>query len=178
MGGLPRPYVPFVEARVVGRKQRPSVIVLESSFTSANSGAAYALAMMYHGPRAVKSYHFVVDESTVLRMVHEDRTVYLQDPQKKSIAILIADDPSESPGRWDQHVHAATLSRTADLVAQLCLNWGIKPEFLTGLEKTKWWKKRSGIIIQGHMAQGYFPKQYFLTLVSAYIETYKLKTTK
>lgn len=178
MGRFTKPNVPHVEAATTGGRQRPSLIVLQSSFTTADAGAAYAIAMRMHNPQVDYSWHYVVDAAQIIRCV-DDRTIAHHRPQPKhAIGIQICDDPSLSSDRWEDTPHSLLLSRTADLVAQLCLFYGIRPLYLSEAELTKWhkWRRkgRGGIVVEGHMAQGYWPDDYFLTLVKANIEKHKL----
>lgn len=172
-----KPNVPFVEAAHKGGHQRPTLIVLQSSFTSSLSGAALAMAHHMHRSISKESYHYILDEAFVYRMVHDDRVAMYAPDSKHTIGILICDDPSGPSSRWDDRHHIGLMSKMADLVAQLCLAYGIKPRFLTNEDLSRWkkWriKRRGGIVTNGFMNKTYWPEEYFLALVKANIEKHK-----
>lgn len=165
---------------LVGPKQMPTLIVLTSSFTTAQAGSAYAHAMTMHTQSARESVHFVVDESETISVVptYREASPRALEDVRKMIIVRICDNPSDSPDRWDYRTHSLLLHRTADLVAQVCITHGIKPRYLGEPEFKRWskWRTRirSGIVIRGLMAQGYFPEDYFLRLVEANIAKHKL----
>lgn len=182
MGRYTKPNIPFVEASHKGKRQRPTLIVLESSFTTSSEGAALAIANHMHSKFTTQSVHYVVDEAKIFRCV-DDRISSLHSVDvKNSICVRICDDPSAPIGRWDSKSHQDLLSHTADLVAQLCLLYGISPRLLTYPEWQKWqkWrnKRRGGVLVQGFMAQAYWPSDYFMTLVEAHMTKYKFIRTK
>lgn len=176
-----KPQVPYVEATIKGGRQKPSLIVLQSSGTSAVGGAARAIAMTFHKTNATKSFHYVVDELGAVNCVDPIMGAAHSGDNVHSIGILMCDDASTHPNRWDEQIHSLMLAQLADLVAQLCLIYGIRPRYLSEVELKKWrkWrsKRRGGIVVKGQMMLGYWPIDYFFTLVEANIAKYQyLKT--
>lgn len=169
--------IPYVEASQVGSRHRPSLIVLTSTFSDTRPGVAYAAAFGAHSRQANWSAHFTVDADSTYRCLDLKMAGFHATDNRDSLGVRLCDDPSASPARWDEPDHAAMLARTADLVARLCLLYGIRPCFLSDLELSKWrkWhlKRRGGIVIQGDMSLGHFPRENFLALVEVNIAKYK-----
>lgn len=178
-----KPNVPFIEASKKGGKNRPTLIVLSSSFTTSDSGAALGIAKYWYTNHAQESHHYIVDEAAVYRCVDDSRlAVFSKNSTQNALSVHLCDDPSGTIERWDDAAHTKLLSNAADLVAGLCLFHGIRPRYLSDLELKKWrkWrlKRRGGIVVQGFMAQGYWPEDYFLTLIEAHIQKHKFANKK
>lgn len=180
MGKFSTPEVPFVEAAIKGGRQKPSLIVLHSSFTPTKAGAAWAIALANHRSRALESVHYLVDEEQAVRCVKDNEVALFGTDidTKHTLGVELCDDPSGSESRWDDKEHEAMLNNLADLVAQLCLAYGIKPRFLAASELSRWrkWRKKSrgGIVTYGFLSSTYWPESYFMKLVKAHIEMHKL----
>lgn len=172
--------VPFVEAVVKGRKQRPSLIALDPSFTSSDPGAAYAVAMTMHKPSARESVHYMVDAGTTLRLLsdHISATPNVGSMSPKTLTIRICDDPRGAVNRWYEDEHSELLFRLSDLVAQLCIKYHIRPQMISETEYSRWlkWriKRRGGIWITHPMNAVPFPEKYFMSLLKANIEKHRL----
>lgn len=138
------------------------------------------MAQQMHRTYAKESYHYILDEKFIYRLVPDDYQAMFAPDTKNTIGILLCDDPSALNSRWEDSQHTSMLAMLADLVAKLCLAYGIKPRLLKSDELSRWkkWrvKRRGGIVANGFLAQTYWPQDYFLTLVKANIEKYKLIT--
>ena len=161
------PNYPYVQARNVGGKQRPTAIVLSLSNTTSDSGSALAIANYHHSTVAPqKSYHYVVDEDNIYRCAPLDVAVY-GNPHR-GIGVHICAQPHESTPLWEDGSAARVMTRAADLVADLVLAHRIPARNLTGAAEDKWfkhrWRRRGGIIVR---VQGAWPYTSFLTDVRA-----------
>lgn len=162
--------IPFVQAHHVGRKQRPTAIVLRTSFTTGEAGAANGIAQAWHNPNnKVDSCHYVIDEFQVLRCVPDkieaksvSTSIY-----KNSITINVCYDPSTRP--LDQVVF-----KTAKQVARLCKLYGIRVALLDDDQKLRWlhhqWRRRGGIIMA---TVGDFPTDEFFSIVKTDYERFR-----
>jgi hypothetical protein len=160
---------PYVEPHLTGARQRPSLIVLQSSMTTSYGGAAFGIAMCHHKNDAKESYHYVVDERSAIRCVDVKMEAQYAPDTRHTIGILICDDPSGPISRWEDSSHALLLNHMAVLVANLCIAHRIPARFLTSEELQRWskWriKRRGGIVVNGFMANTYWPEDYFMQLV-------------
>lgn len=157
------PNVPFVEARMMGPKQKPTAIVLDLSFTTSDKGAALGIARHLHSRNAPStSFHYVVDEAEIYRGVWDDRSAY--DCPHRAINILVCAQPQEHVDAWDEAI--PVLHRTASLVADLILAYKIKARYLDEASKQKWlkrrWRHRGGLIVR---IPGTWPRTKFLDAV-------------
>lgn len=168
---------PYVEPKWQGRRQRPSLIVLQSSMTTSDSGAAFGLAMAHHKGYTPESFHFVVDEAVAIRSVDVKMEAEYAEDTRHTIGILLCDDPSGLPSRWEDQAHGLLLNKLAELVANLCIEHKIPARFLDseGLDRWSKWriKRRGGIVVNGFMAQTYWPSDYFLDLVEARVAAHR-----
>jgi len=161
--------IPFVEAAHVDGKQRPTAILLRTSFTTGDKGAALGIAYAWHNPNnKIDSCHYVVDEGTIIRCVPDKviakpmgHIIY-----KSSISVNICYDPIEGPV-FD------VVDRTAGLVARLCLLYKINFKVLTISEENRWvkhrWRSRGGIILK---TVGEFPTDDFFASIKHSIEAF------
>lgn len=155
--------IPFVQAHHINGKQRPSAIVLRSSFTTGDAGAALGIAQAWHHPtNQVDSCHYVVDEIKTFRCVPDRlmcKSMYTEAFNRKAIVINVCHDPPHGP--VDSIVY-----RTSKQVARLCRLHRIRPRILDEREQANWldhpWKFRGGIILK---IRGDFPTNNFLSQV-------------
>jgi hypothetical protein len=154
--------IPFVQAHHVGPKQRPTAIVLRTSFTTGIKGAALGLANAWHYPNnRIDSCHYAVDEFQVIRCIPDRlscQSAYT-DCYKNSITINVCYDPPDEPSDLTMH-------RTAKQVGRLCRLHRIKVRMLDSDQEKQWivhpWKRRGGIVIA---TSGDFPINRFLSSV-------------
>lgn len=154
--------IPFVQAYHVDGGQKPTSIILRTSFTTGDKGAALGIANAWMNPyNKTSSCHYVVDEAKVYRCV-PDRIQALPfgNEIKGAISINICYDPPYGP------VDAARY-RAASLVARLCKLHKIRVCSLSSDEEIRWlrhkWRSRGGIILK---TVGDFPAASFLESVS------------
>lgn len=161
--------IPWVEAHHIGRKQRPTAIVLRTSYTTGQRGAANGIAQAWHrAGNRVDSCHYVVDEFQTIRCVKDkvaSRSAYTSQ-YKNSISVNVCYDPPQTP--MDEVVH-----RTAVLVARLCKLYKIRPHILSKEEELQWlrhqWRRRGGIILA---TVGDFPTGKFITSVGRELNSF------
>jgi hypothetical protein len=168
------PNVPFVQAHHQGRKQRPKLIVLRISETSAEAGAALGIADYWHRPYSDPNAarHYVIDESVALRCIPDNR----QDGAgyKGSISVVLCAMPTTSTLLWDDGPYSNVLKRAADLVAKLCLAYRIPPRILDDEQVDRFyqhpWFSRGGLVIR---VPGAWPLGLFRQLVTTRMEELK-----
>lgn len=159
--------IPWVEAAHQGRKQRPTAVLLRTSWTTGDAGAANAIAQAWHHPNnKLESCHYVVDAKRVIRCVPDKIEAYPIDYKtyKGAISINICYDP---PFVEDMLV----VMRAAELTARLCKLYHIPVRILDEEQRVSWWRhswrRRGGILNQ---TVGDFPTKDFFTFVK---EEYK-----
>lgn len=161
--------IPWVGAHHVGPKQRPTAIVLRTSYTTGQRGAANGIAQAWHRPgNRIDSCHYVVDEFQTIRCVDDktaSRSAYTSS-YKNAISINVCYDPPQKPLYF-------VVDRTAVLVARLCRLHNIRPRILTKEEELEWlrhqWKRRGGIILK---TVGEFPTDEFMTSVELELDSF------
>jgi N-acetylmuramoyl-L-alanine amidase CwlA len=154
--------IPFVQAHHIGKKQRPTAIVLRTSFTTSDGGAAHGIAQAWHNSNnRIDSCHYVIDERQIIRCIPDNRasrSIYTSS-YRKAITINVCYDPPSVP-------LDVIVNRTAKQVARLCKLHRIKLRLLTKEQELEWlnrpWKHRGGIILK---TAGYFPSEKFFTRV-------------
>lgn len=156
---------PLVEAAHVGGRQRPKAILIRTSWTTGDKGAANAIAQAWHiSTNRQDSCHYVVDEAQTIRCVPDKFEAFYATPRKKGIiSINICHNPPEPP---DPEI----LYRLTKLTARLCRLYNIRVRILTEDEEERWlkhsWKSRGGIILR---TVGAFPtKDFFYLLEDEY----------
>lgn len=160
--------IPLVEAYYTGLKQRPTAIVLRTSFTTGEYGSAFAIAKTWHQSwNKEDSCHYVIDEMQTIRCVKDNlecKSVYTPGLNKRAIVINVCHEPPFEP--LERVVY-----RTSKQVARLCRLHRIKLRLLDAEAQQKWldrpWKRRGGIILA---TVGDFPTNRFITSVQ---EEYK-----
>lgn len=151
MAKYAEPVVPFVQARHVGVKQKPTAIVLSLSCTTSDKGSALGIANYHHRADApLKSYHYILDEADTYRCIPGDVAAY-GNPYK-AINVLICAQPHEYVPLWEDATASKVMQRAADLVADLMLVYKIPKRNLVGEAQKKWfehrWRRRGGLIVQ------------------------------
>jgi hypothetical protein len=154
--------IPFVEARHVGKKQKPTAIVLDLSATTSEKGAALGIAMYHHSINAPsESHHYIVDEAETYRCVPDNVSAY-RSPYR-ALSVLICAQPHEYEPLWEDATAALVLYRAAELVASLLSTYKIPVRYLDADDEQKWinhsWRRRGGLIVQ---AIGTWPYESFL----------------
>lgn len=158
--------IPFVQAHHVAGRQRPTSILLKTSFTTGDRGAALGIANAWTNPyNRTASCHYVIDESRVYRCVPDKaQAMPFGTKIKGAITINVCYDPSEGP-------LDAVFYGTSHLVARLCKLYRIRPRLLSHQEEMRWlskkWRYRGGIILK---TVGDFPADKFLDSVSYELE--------
>lgn len=159
--------IPFVQAAHVGDRQRPTAILLRTSFTTGDKGAALGIANAWHRSwNRTESCHYVVDEFQAIRCVPDVVEAYNgSGPIRRVISVNVCHDPPEGPT-------TAVYNRTARLVARLCKLYRIRPVVLSDEEEARWlkhrWKSRGGIILK---TAGDFPVDWFSISVTGEMAT-------
>ena len=154
--------IPFVQAHHVGGKQRPTAIVIRTSWTTGDAGAAHAIAQAWHNPyNKIDSCHYVIDKQQTIRCVPDKvaaRSVYTS-IYRNAITINVCYDPPEIPSDM-------VIVRTAKQAARLCRLHRIKLRILDKEQELKWlkrpWKTNGGIILA---TAGSFPVHDFFDRV-------------
>jgi hypothetical protein len=150
------PSIPFVEARHVGRKQKPTAIVLSLSSTTSEKGAALGIASYHHSASSpLVSHHYIIDEAETYRCISDNVAAY-HSPHG-AISILLCAEPDEFEPHWP------VLTRAAELVAVLIYGYGIPNRYLDEEMEESWkkhkWRRRGGLIVR---AAGTWPYSAFL----------------
>lgn len=163
------PNVPFVEAYLIGSKQKPTAIAIELSMTTSEKGAALAIATRLHKPSSPsKSYHYISDEAGSYRGVWDNLAAH-GNPYR-ALSVLVCAEPGDDVRLWGKPTHAPVRHRAAELVAELILAYKIKPRYLEGADLARWMKRKSrrngGIIVH---VPGVWPHETFLADVKAHL---------
>ena len=153
--------IPFVEAAHHGGKQKPKAILLRTSWTTDEQGAANGIAQAWHNPRSrIDSCHYVVDVSQTLRCVPDKVVAFpFYTGYQGAISINVCHDPPTGPTEL-------TLNRAAKLTARLCKLYSIPVRILSDEQEQRWlkhqWRRRGGIILK---TVGEFPADEFFTMI-------------
>lgn len=122
----------LVAARWKGGNQTPRRIVMHSTVSACKPGAAEATARFFATEDNPTSAHYVVDPETVIQCVGDHTVAYHCGYNQDSIGIEMCDMPdAKSKARWSDAAHRQMLDRAADLVADLCLAYGIRPYYVS-----------------------------------------------
>jgi len=121
----------MVAARWHGGSQTPRLIVMHSTVSPCKPGGAAATAHFFATEENKTSAHYVVDPETVVQCVGDHTVAYHCGHNQDSIGVEMCDMPDpKNKKRWDDAAHKAMFDRAADLVADLCLAYGIRPYFV------------------------------------------------
>jgi hypothetical protein len=153
--------IPLVQAANYGGRQRPTAVLLMTSWTTGDKGAANGIAQSWHNPNnRVESSHYVIDEAQTIRCV-PDKIEALNNERsyKGAISINVCHDPPFGP-------LPEVMCRTAQLTARLCRIYRIPVRVLSRSEEERWmrhkWRSRGGILLK---TVGYFPTDEFFASV-------------
>lgn len=121
------PSPPFIAARHKGGPQTPKAIVLHATVSPDNPGTARATANWWHGATSPDtSAHYVVDPAEVIQCVGDHTIAFHCGYNTGSIGVEMCDEQTGPASRWQDADSKAIVARTATLVAQLCLAYGIE----------------------------------------------------
>ena len=140
------------------------MIIIESTWTTSDKGAAYAIAMRQHEPDINSASHFTVDETKIYQCVPAKRIAGSESLGiKNALVIRLCVDPPEVYYGWDTPTHKRLLDNLSDLVAQLTVEYKIRPRILTSAEYQNWngfkSRRRGGIFAPLEVS---WPKDSFL----------------
>lgn len=157
--------IPWVEAAHRDGRQRPTAILLRTSWTTSDRGAANGIAQAWHKPsNKIDSCHYVVDDYQTIRCVPDKIHAYHTKPTegtsinfKGAISINVCHNPPTAP-------RPEVIARVALLTARLCKLHRIPVSIVE--DEVHWlrhkWKSRGGIILK---TVGEFPTNHFLNCV-------------
>jgi N-acetylmuramoyl-L-alanine amidase CwlA len=117
----------------MGGSQTPKLIVLHSTVGPTRAGSARNVAAFFAREDNKTSAHYVVDEREVIQCVKDHVVAYHCGYNQDSIGVEMCDDPSKPITRWDDAEHLRLERRTARLVAELCVAYGIRPRYVPAL---------------------------------------------
>ena len=107
-------------------------IVIHSTVSPCVPGGARDVARYFRSADAGGSAHYVVDPREVVQVVYDSTVAYHAPPNLHSLGVELCDMPSAvNPGRWRGANHRAMLELAAQLVAQLCVAYGVPDTFRT-----------------------------------------------
>lgn len=128
------PTPPMIAARWKGGAQTPRLIVLHSTVSACREGMARAVALYFAREDNKTSAHYCVDPGEVIQCVPDHAVAYHCGYNQDSIGVEMCDYPdAKSKAHWDDAEHIRMEIRTARLVAELCLAYGIRPYFVPAL---------------------------------------------
>lgn len=123
---IPPPSPPFIAARWHGGAQTPSKrIVIHGTVSACKPGGARSVANFFAHEGNKTSAHYVVDPAEVIQCVGDHTVAYHAPPNQDTIGVEQCDMVAGPASRWDDKNHTAMLERTAKLVAQLGLAYGV-----------------------------------------------------
>jgi N-acetylmuramoyl-L-alanine amidase CwlA len=174
MTTYPPPAPPYIPARWHGGTQTPRLIVMHSTVSPSSSGNARKVAHYFATEDSPTSAHYIVDAGEVIQAVHDHTVAYHCGHNQDSIGIEMCDAGTGSLARWRDADHQAVMGRAADLAAQLCLAYDIRPYYVdaaallrgergitTHAQMTKAFRQST------HTDPGAWPRVRFLTSVRA-----------
>jgi N-acetylmuramoyl-L-alanine amidase CwlA len=120
----------MIPARWHGGAQTPRLIVMHSTVTPTGLGNARQVAHYFEHNPAKTSAHYVVDAGETIQCVGDHTVAYHCGHNQDSIGVEMCDMAGQDLARWHDKAHQAMLARAADLVAQLCLAYDIRPYYV------------------------------------------------
>lgn len=110
-------------------------VVIHSTVSPCVAGQARATAAYFRGTDRDASAHYVVDPAEVVQVVYDSVEAYHAPPNQHSLGVELCDIPSAlTAARWLGRNHRAELERAAELVAQLCLAYGVPVRYVTAAQ--------------------------------------------
>jgi N-acetylmuramoyl-L-alanine amidase CwlA len=105
-------------------------IVIHSTVSACVPGGARATAAYFRSEAARGSAHYVVDPAEVVQVVYDGVIAWHAPPNPNSLGVELCDMPTTaSKVRWRDDNHRRMLELAAQLVAQLCLAYGVPPRY-------------------------------------------------
>lgn len=127
----PPPSPQYVAARHHGGDQTPKLVVMHSTVSPCAIGGAHMIAHMFAVTDEAKSAHYVVDPAETVQCVHDHTVAYHCGYNQDSVGVEMCEYPSWNLARWVTRPHRRMRARAVNLVAKLCLAYGIPPYFVT-----------------------------------------------
>ena len=125
------PSPPMIAARWHGGSQTPHRIVMHSTVSPCEPGAARATAEFFAREDNPTSAHYCVDPLEVIQCVPDHVVAYHCGFNQDSIGIEMCEVPSMTNlARWLDLPHRQMRRRAVRLVAELCLAYEIPPWFV------------------------------------------------
>lgn len=129
------PSPPLIAARWHGGTQTPKRIVMHSTVSPCEPGAARATAHFFAREENPTSAHYCVDPGEVIQCVPDHVVAYHCGYNQNSIGIEMCEYPAfvvnrANLARWLTPEHRRMKRRAARLVAELCLAYGIPARFV------------------------------------------------
>lgn len=139
----PAPSPDFIQAAHFGGRQVPTLITMHSAVCPCKAGEARAVAAMFAQGDRVASAHYSVDPHEVIQSVRDHRVAYHCGYNQDSLAVEMCELPALTMARWAslRFLHSPRrrmLDRAAELVAELCLAYGIRPVLLNVKATLAW----------------------------------------
>lgn len=131
VAGKPRPRYD----RVTGRPIDPRVIVIHTTEGHEKTNSARNTAAWFRNPLAKVSAHFAIDAGEIIQCVDPVNIAWHAGKANPfAIGIEICGTAKQSAAQWLDDWSVATLKRTAQLCAELCLTYGIEVRKLSDAE--------------------------------------------
>ena len=100
-------------------------IVIHSTVSPCQRGGARNIARYFATTDRFASAHYVVDPGEVVQVVYDSTIAYHAPPNSGSLGVEMCEVPSQDLARWAEPNRSEMLDRTAQLVAELCLAYGV-----------------------------------------------------
>lgn len=156
-------------------------IVMHSTVSPCERGGARNIAAYFRSSAAGGSAHYVVDPFETVQVVFDSVVAWHAPPNGNSLGVEMCDMPhATSLARWDDENHRLMFDRAVDLVADLCLSYGVPPWYRGALalragmrgvtehdEVSKAWGQSS------HWDCGAWPRRRFMVAVRKAIRSKK-----
>jgi hypothetical protein len=212
----PAPSPEFIPSPNCGGTQTPTLVVMHATVGPTKAGAARAVARMFQSTARQASAHYEVDEAEVIQSVGDHTVAWHCGYNQDSIGVEMCFYPladslqnwllpkgqrtgerlevghhSIVPMRWLQPTVRAMFRRSARLVAQLCLAYGIRRRYL-GVRAVRAWDaagrpaELGGITTHAVMSRafkksthwdpGAWPRSLFVRQVRKHVQKIKSET--
>jgi N-acetyl-anhydromuramyl-L-alanine amidase AmpD len=150
-------------------------VVVHCTVSPCQPGGARNIAAYFRGTTAGGSAHYVVDPTESVQCVFDSYIAYHAPPNSHSLGVELCDPMTGPDTRWADANHQSMLKRTAVLVAQLCLAYGVP---ITRLSVSELQAGKRGICGHVDVSQAWkqsthwdpgpgFPWDQFMTYVRA-----------